>query len=99
MEYVNKDNIKPELLYTACRNPMIRPITHTICRSSYCSNCICGMLWKCTVCNSRNEKQYVEVIAQCFLNLINRILVQCTQCKQIMQLKEFNERKTTCLCK
>ncbi len=95
--YVDEDNIDEELLCSLiCMSPLVDPVVHNACKNSFCRSCISAAKWSCPTCRTGTQNVFSDVNTRMFLNMLDRLKVECSQCKKEMQRSNFKSHIPNC---
>jgi hypothetical protein len=101
-EYMNEGLVDDELKCSICYHPFVSPVSTEICGHTFCQKCIETWLLEQQTCPTCRRRvlftDFKPVSTRVILNLLNRIPVRCTSCRQInIERGNFNDHKDQCV--
>jgi WD40 repeat protein len=95
--YVDVDNVDEDLKCIICTDPMTDPVT-ALCGHNFCRKCSLTNIARslpCPLCNLPIADVH-PVTLRSFVNMLDKIPVQCAECFSLMQRGRFEEHTNVC---
>jgi WD40 repeat protein len=95
--YVDPESVDEDLKCIICAEPMIEPVT-ALCGHNFCKKCALKNTRKSLPCPSCNLPiaDIHPVTMRSFINMLDKIVVQCAECFALMIRGKFEEHIDVC---
>eukprot|EP01130_Rhizamoeba_saxonica_P011130 TRINITY_DN460_c0_g1_i4.p1 TRINITY_DN460_c0_g1~~TRINITY_DN460_c0_g1_i4.p1 ORF type:complete len:329 (-),score=37.13 TRINITY_DN460_c0_g1_i4:1570-2556(-) len=87
--YVNEDLIDEDYTCIICCLPYLNPVTHSVCRNTFCSECL-KQQKNCPICRGTLSKSDLMPPPRFIERLLGKLQVECNECSRIMNRSEFD---------
>lgn len=88
-----------DFLCSACKLPLLNPITHDKCGQTFCRHCVDDTDYKCSVCHCSESDTagFSPVTQKIFLNLLGKFNVTCLGCQEVFLISEIEQHQSKCV--